>query len=179
MMCPLVDWSIATRRFNDHQCKSEIHKTSLLTMQIFISVMENEIKPISQIQSEAVEKQVSKNREKLSSIVKTILLCGRQNIPLRGHRDDSSDYDAKNCGNFQAMLDFRVDSGDEVLKQHFENAPRNATYRSKTIQNDLISCCGEIITDQILSDIKDAKFYSILADEVKKIAQTKSKCQLY
>ena len=84
MMCPLVDWSIATRRFNDHECKSEIHQTSLLTMQTFISVMENEIKPISQIQSEALEKQVSKNREKFSSIVKTILLCGRQNIPLKG-----------------------------------------------------------------------------------------------
>ena len=56
------------------------------------------------------------------------------------------------------MLDFRVDSGNEVLKQHFENAPRNATYRSKTVQNDLISCCGEIITNQILSYIKDAKF---------------------
>ena len=42
MMCPLVDWSMATRRFNDHQCKSEIHKTSLLTIQAVISVMENE-----------------------------------------------------------------------------------------------------------------------------------------
>ena len=31
------------------------------------------------------------------------------------------------------MLDFRIDAGDEVLKQHFETAPCNAMYRSKTI----------------------------------------------
>ena len=133
MMCPLVDWSMVTRRFNDHQCKSESHKTSLLTMQAFISVMENEIEPISHIQHEELEKQGSKNQENFSSIGKTILLCGRQNIPLRGHRDESSDYDTKNCGNFQAMLDFGVDRGDEVLKQHCENPPRNATHRPKTM----------------------------------------------
>ena len=127
--------------------------------------MENEIKPISQIQDELLENTVSKNREMLSSIIKTILLCGRHNIPLRGHRDDSNNYASKHCGNFQALLDFRVDSSDEVLKQHFQSAPRNATYRSKRIQNELISFFAEALNTQ--EEIRDAKFYSILADEVK------------
>ena len=103
----------------------------------------------------------------MSSIVKTILLCVRQNVPLKGHRDESRDCDAKNYGKFQALLDFRVDSGDEILKLHFDIAPKNATYRPKTVQNYLLSFCGEIIIDQIISDMKDAKLYSIPADEVK------------
>ena len=109
-------WSTALRDFNDHQCKSEIHKTSLLTMQILLAVMDNKIKPIDQIQDELLHKTVAMNRAKLSSIIKTILLCGRHNIPLRGHRDDSNHYDSKNCCNFQALLDFRIDSGEEMLK---------------------------------------------------------------
>ena len=56
---------------------------------------------------------------------------GTRNIPFRGHRDDSSQYSTQDSGNFQALLDFRVRSGDQVLADHFKNAPRNATYRSK------------------------------------------------
>ena len=43
--------------------------------------------------------------------------------------------------------------------------PRNATYRSKTTQNDIITICGELITEQILNEVKEAKFFAILADE--------------
>ena len=40
-----------------------------------------------------------------------------------------------NRGNFQALLRFRVDAGDQVLKEHLEPACLNATYTSKEIQN--------------------------------------------
>ncbi|KAJ4439280.1 hypothetical protein ANN_07400 [Periplaneta americana] len=40
---------------------------------------------------------VRENRMKLVPIVKTIILCGRQNIPLRGHRDDGAiDLESEN-----------------------------------------------------------------------------------
>ena len=43
--------------------------------------------------------------------------------------------------------------------------PRNATYRSKTTKNDIIAICGELITEQIVNEVKEAKFFAILADE--------------
>ena len=86
---------------------------------------------------------------------------------MRGHRDDSRYYETTDSGNFQALLDFRVDSGDAVLKDHFNNSARNATYRSKSIQNEVISCCADVVNEKIIKDIKEAKFYSILADEVR------------
>ena len=64
-----------------------------------------------------------------------MLVCGRQNIALRGHRDDSKDYDSPN----PALLNFRIRSGNFPLKKHFNNVPKNATCRSKTIQNQPVS----------------------------------------
>eukprot|EP00057_Strongylocentrotus_purpuratus_P025478 XP_011679952.1 PREDICTED: uncharacterized protein LOC105445737 [Strongylocentrotus purpuratus] len=58
-----------------------------------------------------------KNREFLKSIVETVLLCGRQNCVLRGHRDDSQYHDVdSNCGNFRAFLEFRSNGGDKLLE---------------------------------------------------------------
>ena len=100
-------------------------------------------------------------------------MCGQENIPLRGHRDDSQHYSAgESVSKFQRLLDFRIDSGDKVLENHFRNAPRNATYRSKTVQSELIECCGKHIRSTIIQRIKDASFYSILADEAQDVSNT-------
>ena len=41
-------------------------------------------------------------------------------------------------GNLRSLLAFRVDAGDDVLKQHLATAGKNAIYISKTSQNELI-----------------------------------------
>ena len=79
-----------------------------------------------------MQTQIDENREKMKSIVKTVIFCGQNNIPLRGKRDDNPD-NSNLQGNFQALLEFRIDSGDVKLKEHLENAPRNSTY---PLQND-------------------------------------------
>ena len=62
------------------------------------------------------------------------------------------------------MLNFRIDAGDEISKDHFENVPKNATYHSKTIQNEFITCCGKYIQGKLLEEIK-GKFFAAIADE--------------
>ena len=93
--------------------------------------------------------------------MKTVVLFGRQNIAFRGHREDAKHIADKsiNSGNFQALLEFRVDSGVEVLRQHFETAPKNATYRWKTIQNEIIASCGKLIQGKLIAEIKKATFF--------------------
>ena len=121
----------------------------------------------------ALRKRQENNMVILESIVKTVILCGRQNLGLRGDRDDSKYLkdETKNCGNFQALLDFRIDSGDKVLRKHFETAPKNATYRSKTVQNELIEIIGEELQKEIVSDIQKAGgWFCISADEVRDVA---------
>ena len=52
------------------------------------------------------------------------------------------------------------------MAKHLQEAGKNAMYTSKTIQNDLIECIGGHIRDKILKEVKEAKYYSVLCDEV-------------
>lgn len=81
---------------------------------------------INVILNNQISNQVLENRKKLIPIIETVLLCARQNIYLRGHRDDGKhlDDETNNPGNFQELLKFKIDSGDEVLKSHFENCSK-------------------------------------------------------
>lgn len=117
----------------------------------------------------------AKNRERLKSIVESIIFLGRQNIAFRGHRDDGAfqiESPCDNEGNFRELLRHRIRTGDSTLRSHLENAPANATYISKTTQNELITCCGEEIKNVILKRIKQAKFYCVIIDETTDISHT-------
>ncbi|CAH1170910.1 unnamed protein product [Phaedon cochleariae] len=121
---------------------------------------------------------IRENRDRLVPIIKTIIFHGRQNIPLRGHRDDGSllknenDRESIVCkeGNFRALLRFRIDAGDLQLKHHIETTKANATYISKTTCNELIPCCETVMSSRILEEIKDSRYYSIIFDETTDIA---------
>ena len=164
---PLTLWTSAASKLRDHEEKSKLHQWSVLPWK----TMENKSLPVHQFAYKGLQNRIRQNREKLKPILKTVILCGQENIPLRGHRGDSQHYSAgESVSKFQRLLDFLIDSGDKVLENHFRNAPRNATYRSKTVQNELIECCGEHIRSTIIQRIKDASFYSILADEAQDVS---------
>ncbi|XP_065642785.1 52 kDa repressor of the inhibitor of the protein kinase-like [Hydra vulgaris] len=110
--------------------------------------------------------------KKIRPIIDTIILCGRQGLALRGHNDDSQYHSevgqystSCNVGNFMEILNYRVRGGDTELENHLKNHKKNASYLSRTMQNEIIFCCGEIISDKIVSNIKADKFFSILSDE--------------
>ena len=106
----------------------------------------------------------------VESLLKIVILCGRQGLALRGHRDDritwAEDDDwHSNEGNFVELVRFRAET-DPVLADHLAKSPHNARYTSKTIQNELVEVIGESIRNDILAEVKQAKFYSVIADEV-------------
>ena len=79
---------------------------------------------------------------KLRPTSATVISCGHQAFALRSHLDRwpvMIEDVLVNRGNLQALLRFRVDAGDQVLKEHLEPASLNATYTSKEIpnQNDI------------------------------------------
>ena len=168
---PLNYWSSAYTKMKNHEDKCQMHKSSVLAMTHFKSVMEGKQISARQLVSNITNDRIQSNRRKLIPVVKTVIFCGRQNVPLRGHRDDSKEYESSaNTGNFQELINFRIDSGDTVLKDHVESAKKNAVYRSKTIQNELIECCGDFIQEKLISEIKKAKFFTVLADETPDIS---------
>lgn len=117
-------------------------------------------------------RQVQENRKRLIPIIDSILFLGRQNIPLRGHRDDGdllqqkeTDGSVANEGNFRELLRYRINAGDHELKIQMETARARATYISKTTQNQLIDCIGSNIQAKILGKVRDAEFYAVMFDE--------------
>ena len=143
------------------------HLSYVEAAQNFVSVMAGNQQPIDHQLDQAAQERVRQNRLKLKSIIKSVIFCGKQNIPFRGHRDDARYLDdtENNPGNFQKLLEFRVDAGDTVLRDHFNTAEKRTTYRSKTTQNELIEICGKFVRDSILNEIRESGYYSIAADE--------------
>ena len=116
---------------------------------------------------------IAKNRALITSIAKTVYLCGKQGIALRGRRDDSMQTanPAANHGNFLELLRFRVEAGDLTLQSHVSTHCVNAAYSSKTVQNELIFVIGDHICNKIVTEVKQARYFSILADEVSDVAE--------
>ena len=157
--------------------KKNYHKQAVLGRDEFLRVMEHRQPGIQSQIHQAMADRIASNREKLASIFKTIEFCGRQNISLRGHRDNDTDIEKDhseqhtvNHGNFRALLHFRVDAGDTVLGDHLSRASRNATYTSSVIQNQVIDVLAEQIRQKIITNVKTAKWFTVIADEVTDIS---------
>uniref|UniRef100_H3A8A4 DUF4371 domain-containing protein n=1 Tax=Latimeria chalumnae TaxID=7897 RepID=H3A8A4_LATCH len=106
-----------------------------------------------------------RNKQALPSLVKCVLFCGKQNSKT-GHRDDATMDPTSNCGNFQALIDFRAEYYSN-LQEFRKHAPKNATYTSKIFQNDVIVVLGEYIQENIASNINESSpYFGIIVDEV-------------
>ena len=69
-------------------------------------------------------------------------------------------------GKFHSLVQFAIESGDSILKEHLEQCRRNATYMSKTAQNDLLSCMADVLVSDIVAQAKESHFYGIAADDI-------------
>ena len=111
--------------------------------------------------------QVANNRHYIKTIAEVIILCARQDILLRGHREA---FDSLNWGNFLEILTL-VAKHDDIVEQHLKNNPRNAIYTSPDIQNALLNVMGNIIRKEMASAVQDATHFSIMADETKDLSK--------
>lgn len=175
---PLRRWNDAASAFRRHVGHGTggemgLHACTFPLLTNLLSQLSGATQPIEIIIDSNLKKEVAENRKKLEPIVDAVTLCGRLGLPLRGHRDDAKyhpevgGFSSGGIGNFVQILNFRVRGGDETLKDHLITCGKNRSYISKTSQNKIIRCCGQVIREQLLSEIKENKFYSIIADEAK------------
>ena len=165
---PLTNFKKATEKLDEHFHDKQFHKAAMEAAMLFIKVQKNNSLSIDQQLSNLRRHHIAKNRLVLRSIVEAVMLCARQGLALRGHRDDSTHVESAplaNHGNFLALLQFRIRAGDELLKEHLQTAKGNALYTSKTVQNEIIAICGNLIRQKLLKYIRDAGFFTVIADE--------------
>ena len=152
----------------DHGNKT-YHKTAAIAVSNFLDTCRGGT-VLDRISIESQAREAAK-RNFLKTIVETIHFCGIQAIALRGHRDAGvltsvSDFQTKeNEGNLRALLRLQAGSGNTSISQYVNKCPKNATYLSTRIQNELIKEIGDAIRDHVLKEIFEAKFFSILVDE--------------
>ncbi|XDV26648.1 hypothetical protein PO909_030302, partial [Leuciscus waleckii] len=97
----------------------------------------------------------------VSRIVAVTQFLAKQNIPFRGHDEGGSSH---NQGNFLECLNL-LKQFDPFLKSY--SAPSHSTYLSPASQNEIIECCAEEVTANIVRELKEAGMFSVMADEAR------------
>lgn len=82
-------WKHALEAFSTHGNNS-YHKMSIIDGANFIHMMTNKTESVQYQLNKKLAEQVKKNRKQLVPIIQAVILCGRQEIPLRGHKDSGS-----------------------------------------------------------------------------------------
>ena len=127
------------------------HREAASAAKDFINAMESG-KDIYAFMDAGNAKRTAENKKILTSIVKTVLFCASNNIPLRGHSADK--------GTFINLLQFRMDAGDEALKKHFAQMAGNTNYTSSTTQNEILRIASSMVVEEF-----NETFISVAADE--------------
>ncbi len=107
--------------------------------------------------------QIQQNRHYIRTVAEVILLCARQDIGLRGHRESQLSL---NRGNFLEILSL-VASHDTTVQERLLHGPKNAVYTSPSIQNSLLNVMANMVRKTICNAVREAGVFSLLADESK------------
>ena len=168
---PLTNWKDAVADLNNHE-KLQYHVDAATKLASFCASIEKPSSRIDSVLLSVQQQRIAHNRKVIASITECIELCGRQGIALRGHRDDATTEEhAEDQGKLKADIQFRIKSGDKIFQEHLASCGDNATYISKTSQNDLLLCMADVIREAIVKDVKNSHYYAILADEVTDVSE--------
>lgn len=146
--------------------KSCIHKTCMMKWEGY-----NNSKKTKSILSTLNEKNISlvkENRYYISVIAEILLFTAFQNIAQRG---DDEGAESLNRENFLELLELCA-RRDTRFKAKIDVLPKNAKYTHYTIQNDLFYVISKLVLETIAKEVKEAKYFAILADETKDISKT-------
>lgn len=167
---PLCKWKKATEIFRAHDA-SNYHKAAEFNAFNFLDIMVGKTASISKQLDKQRTNIHARIRKGLVPIVKAIIFCGKQGLSLRGKSDNSVinpeiNYfsNSERLGNFNAVLSLLCDADVTDLKDHLKHSPENAKFVTDKTQNELINICGQIIQERIISEIKESKYFSLLAD---------------
>ena len=123
---PYRKWPTAVKTFKKHQnAPTGIHKKSQILLIRFLDECRGKEVPINKVFDSTHKENIKKAREAITPIVDTLKLCGRQNIPLRGHKDSTKNHPEvgksglTNSGNFVELLMYRVRGEDKTLENIF------------------------------------------------------------
>lgn len=156
------DWKDALEKFRKHQ-KCNSHKSAQESYLCYLQTLKDGT--VAQLQVNANIQDIKDHRTYLSKIIDVLILTAKQGMAQRGHREDEQ---SDNRGNFLETLALfsKYDDNPEI------KMPKNSTYKSHDIQNELLEASAFVIRKKIIDEIKKSEIISILADESRDIRKT-------
>ncbi|CAM5091286.1 unnamed protein product [Eretmochelys imbricata] len=154
------NWHRANECFKNHQ----LSKSHVLNCSSWSSF--NEGKPIDVLLDEGKQAYLSKQEERchnqsvMERLIDIVLCLAKDGRLFRGHNEKADSFEKGLFLNLVNMLQ----KYDPVMAKHVQQSPRNATYLSNRIQNDLIVALRNVVQQKIVSSI-NGKMVSIIADD--------------
>ena len=140
-------WSNISKVINRHNVNSD-HQSAVARGQAFLTVQHDGRPNVSQQLHQQPVKQIERNRLALKSIAEVLIMMGKQNIPIRGHVPEES--------NFQAILSVTAQQ-NSILRNHLEQAGPTAKYTSPKIHNEVLDIATSQILNAVVSNCKRAQ----------------------
>ena len=159
------NWHKIDEKASGHNLSSN-HVDNMAAAELFKAKIEKPTEILPFQLNTALKERVEKNRHIIRWVIKVIFLGGKQCLPLRGNRE-SLFQEGQNPGNFLEILKLLNEANIELEQPLRNPLAKNATYISPYIQNQIMNIVGyDIIQKDLIGEIKEAKFFSILADAV-------------
>ncbi len=100
-----------------------------------------------------------------SLVLDAILFCAKQDIALRGHRENEED---SNRGNFLELMDLILKySPAPESREMMDKLPQNAKMLSHKIQNELLEAASTSVLFSIREEVQKSGYKAVMADECK------------
>ena len=144
------NWKKACERLHRHQVR-ECHREALVKMK------QLDAPSVSECLSSQARKEQAENREMLLKQLSTLRFLLRQGLAIRGHSEGD--------GNLVQLLHLR---GEDDPR--FEKWFKRHQYMSHDIVNEMINLMGHAVLRALLKDIREACWFSIIADETRDIS---------
>ncbi|XP_072010692.1 zinc finger MYM-type protein 1-like [Engystomops pustulosus] len=109
----------------------------------------------------ASESQIRERRDYMARLIGIVQFFGRSGIPFHGHDETDGSL---NKGNFLECLNL-LKTFDPFLQNY--SPPNNATYTSPSSQNEILESCADEVIAKLVSNVKKAGMYSVMADEAR------------
>ena len=113
------------------------------------------------------EEQKKKHQHLLLKLLSCIRFLARQGLPLRGHFESADSLQ----GNLYQLLLLRADDCPPL-----KDWIKKKEYVSPEIVNEIIVLMGQTILRQIVAQIQQAQWYSLIADEATDVSHLEQMC---
>lgn len=128
-------------------------------------------KKMKKSQPEPAKEDVQKPPEEdeykqyLKSLFEVLVLLGEQSIPPTGLVENKQD--GPGSSNFEALLEYRMNCGDEALKKRYDE---NKECCSSEMLAQLMEVCESYIHSKLMEEVKLNGFFSLLTDDLVQIS---------